>query len=228
MVVTARLRLLEAWPGAARSWQSLLAAQVRGALSGGADLVQVREPDLDAGSLAAFLGQVFAELPESRARVVLNDRLDVALAVDAGGVHLPERSLSPGQARSLAPRPEWLVGRSVHSADAARHSSGASYLLAGTVLPSASKARMAPTLGWDGLRDVVDAAGDVPVMAIGGLTELDVPRAVAAGASGVAAIGWFLPTGGADVAEFVQERVMRMRLAFDTSDGVPYTRGLDR
>lgn len=228
VVVTARQRLLRAWSGPARSWQQLLGEQVRGALLGGADLVQVREADVDAGPLSAFLRRLFADIPGSRARVVVNERLDVALAVEAAGVHLPERSLAPEQARALAVDPGWLVGRSVHSAGEARTSTAASYLMAGTVLPSASKTPGGPTLGWDGLRGVVEAAGRVPVVAIGGLTEGEVPQALAAGAAGVAAIGYYLPTGDGDIAAFVQERVMQMRLAFDTHTGVPYTQGLDR
>lgn len=228
VVVTARQRLLRAWSGPTRSWQALLVEQVRGAVLGGADLVQVREADVEAGPLSAFLRRLFTEVPGSRARVVVNERLDVALAVGAAGVHLPERSLPPERARDLAPDDRWLIGRSVHSAREAGNSTGASYVLAGTVRPSESKPPGGPTLGWDGLRAVVEAARGVPVVAIGGLTEADVPRVLGAGAVGVAAIGYYLPASADEVATFVQERVMQMRLAFDTHGGVSYTQGLDR
>ncbi|MDH4066689.1 MAG: thiamine phosphate synthase [Acidobacteriota bacterium] len=225
VLVTSRHRLLAGWPGPARPWQALLGEQIRGAICGGVDLVQVREPDLDAGPLAAFLRRLFAEVSGSRARVVVNERLDVAWAVASAGVHLPERSLTPVQARSVLPTAgTWVIGRSVHGASAAEDSVGASYLIGGTVLPSVSKAPGSPSLGWNGLRRLVDAARGIPVVAIGGLTEKDVPRALAAGATGVAAVGYFVPQGLEDVAAFVKERVMTMRLAFDSLSTVPYTR----
>ncbi|MEZ5284005.1 MAG: thiamine phosphate synthase [Vicinamibacterales bacterium] len=224
MLVTARQRLQAARPGV--GWEELLASQVRGALAGGIDLIQVREPDLDAATLARFLRHLFHTVPGSQARVVVNDRADVALAVGAAGVHLPERGLAPEAVRRIAPA-DWVVGRSVHGAESARASHGATLLVAGTVQASASKPGVSP-LGLEGLADIVRAASGTPVIGIGGLTDKDVEGVRQAGAAGMAAIGYFVPDVGGDITAFVQERVMQLRLAFDSPVSVSYTQGSDR
>jgi len=229
VVVTARHRLTEQIGGRGRPWDSLLTDQIRGAVLGGADLIQVREPDLDARTLGDFLRDLFRVVPGSRGRVVVNDRIDVALATGASGVHLPERSVPPRRAvELLAQRGGGIVGRSVHSVSAIRNAREAGYLIGGTVRPSRSKAEGTRGIGWDGLGELAQAAGGTPLVAIGGLTVEDVPRAVTAGACGIAAIGYFVPPSAEDIVAFVQERVTAMRLAFDTQGCVPYTQGLDR
>lgn len=221
VVVTSRHRLARAAGGAGEAWPELLAAQILGAIAGGVDLVQVREPDLDAGPLSRFLRTVFAEVEGSRARLVVNDRLDVALAVGAAGVHLPERSFRLDDVRRLVgPDRAWLTGRSVHSPEGARQTVGASYLMAGTVRASESKPDGGTLLGWNGLRSVIAEAAGTPVVAIGGLTAAEVPRVVECGAAGMAAIGWFIPDRGQDVREFVQERVEAAQIAFDRAGRV--------
>jgi thiamine-phosphate pyrophosphorylase len=228
MVVSDRRRLLAVRGAPEAAWPGLLQAQVVGAVAGGADLVQIREPDLPAATLASFLRQLFDAEPQVRARVVVNDRADVALAVGAAGVHLPERSLHPGDVRRLAPTDIWVVGRSIHSAARAAGQSQASYLLAGTVGDSASKPADWSRLGWDGLRQVVVAAAGVPVVAIGGLSGEHAGAVLSAGAQGLAAIGAFLPASSGDVTKSVQERVSAARLAFDSAGTVPYTRRTGR
>jgi len=221
VLVTSRHRLARAAGAAQESWPELLAAQIRGAVDGGVDLIQVREPGLDAGPLSRFLRAVLADVPASRARLVVNDRLDVALCVGAAGVHLPERSFSVRDVERLVPADRtWVTGRSVHSAEAARQTIGASYLMAGTVRPSESKPEGGMLLGWDGLRAVVAEAAGTPVVAIGGMAAADVPRVVECGATGMAAIGWFIPDRGQDVREFVQERVATAKIAFDRAGSV--------
>lgn len=221
VLVTSRHRLVRAVGAADESWPEMLAAQIRGAVDGGVDLIQVREPDLDAGPLSRFLRAVFSEVTGSQARLVVNDRLDVALAVGAAGVHLPEQSFSVDDvSRLVAADRAWMTGRSVHSVEAARQSTGASYLMAGTVRPSESKPEGWALLGWEGLRAVVAGASGTPVVAIGGLTAADAPRVVECGAAGMAAIGWFIPDRGQEVREFVQERVAVAKNAFDTAGSV--------
>ncbi|MCC7032671.1 MAG: thiamine phosphate synthase [Acidobacteria bacterium] len=222
VLVTSRRRLVRGVGAAEDTWPAVMAEQIRGAVAGGADLIQVREPDVEAGPLSRFLRAVFTGVPGSRARIVVNDRLDLALAVGAAGVHLPERGFDVGDvSRLVEPGPRWVTGRSVHSIEAVRRSSGASYLLAGTVLATASKPDGWPLLGWEGLRSVASAARGTPVVAIGGLTAGDVPRVVASGATGMAAIGWFIPDSGRGVREFVQERVAALQFAFDRVGTVP-------
>lgn len=215
MVVTARARLVERRGAQPETWPELLLAQVAGALEGGADLVQVREPDLDAGVLTRFLRRLFYELPDSARRVVVNDRADVAWVTGAAGVHLGERSLQLEDIRRLiSADKKWVMGRSVHDPDTAARNRSASYLLAGTVLASASKPVGAPLLGWTGLESIVAAVDGTPVVAIGGLDAQSVAEAVRRGASGVAGIGCFLPDTVGDVASSVGARVRAMREAF--------------
>jgi thiamine-phosphate diphosphorylase len=216
MLVTARHRL-EAVGRRGASWQSLLTEQIEGALAGGVDLVQIREPDLGARVFIHFLHDLFRNVPLSRDQIVINDRVDVAVAAGVRGVHLPERSFDVETARRLLGDREGIVGRSVHSADEAARSPLASYLAAGTVLSSPSKQSDTTLLGWGGFRSVVKAAGRVPVLAIGGMTDRSVAAVVAAGGSGVAAIGWFIPGDNRPLARFVQERAASIVSLFDSS-----------
>jgi thiamine-phosphate pyrophosphorylase len=163
----------------------------RGAATAGVDIIQVRESTLDDRNLARLVRAVVEAVRSTPARVVVNDRTDVALAAGAHGVHLRAESISAARVRELAPA-DFLIGRSVHtrSEAVAAAESGVDYLVAGTVYPTASKPEGGPLLGVDGLRDLVRAV-DVPVLAIGGVTADNVKDIAASGAAGVAAIGLF-------------------------------------
>ena len=225
VVVTARARLVGQAGVSLGAWPDLLLEQISGALDGGADLIQVREPDLDAGALVRFLRRLFRELPDCSSRVVVNDRVDIAWVTGAGGVHLTDRSIDLEDVRQLVSADKkWVMGRSVHDPATAARSRSASYLLAGTVQASGSKPPDWRLLGWAGLRAVVGAAEGTPVVAIGGLGAADVAAVLGAGAAGIAGIGCFLPQPGREVASSVQERVRAVRKAFDTTGGETYTR----
>ena len=117
----------------------------------------------------------------------VNDRLDVALAVPTAGVQLGHGSLPVSAARAL--NPLWWIGRSVHDlaeADAAR-TEGADYLVVGPVFATASHPGRTP-IGVAGLRQIVSATGELPVIAIGGITADRVREVRHSGAYGVAAI----------------------------------------
>jgi len=167
-----------------------LVAQARHAADAGIDIIQVRERDLEAADLAALVADLLTVTRSTATRVVVNDRLDVALACAADGVHLRGDSIAVEAARRLAPR-GFLIGRSVHRADDAGQTAGADYVIAGTLFPSESKSAAQTLLGLDGLRAIVAAVG-VPVLAIGGITEDRFEEVAAAGAGGVAAIGLFM------------------------------------
>lgn len=167
-----------------------LIAQARHAAGAGVDLIQVRERDLEAAELAALVADLLAVTRGTATRVVVNDRLDVALACGADGIHLRGDSIAVEPARRLAP-PGFLIGRSVHGIDDAAQAAGADYVIAGTIFPSVSKSAERTLLGLDGLRAVVSAVG-VPVLAIGGVTEGRFEEVAATGAAGVAAIGLFM------------------------------------
>lgn len=123
----------------------------------------------------------------SSARLFVNDRLDVALAIACAGVHLGTGGLPVDAARGLNPR--WWIGRSVHDLAEAQAASlsGPDYLVVGPVFATASHPGRAP-LGLEVLRTIVKAVGDMPVIAIGGITAERVPEVKRNGAYGVAAI----------------------------------------
>jgi thiamine-phosphate pyrophosphorylase len=165
---------------------------LRDAARAGVDLIQIREPGLGDRSLVVLVRAVMDAVSGTAARVVVNDRLDVALAAGAAGVHLRGDSMAASDARRLAGS-SFLVGRSIHSvsdAVGAERSGGCDYLLFGTVFESATKPPGHPVAGLAALARVCGAVS-LPVLAIGGVTVANAGAAVAAGAAGVAAIGLF-------------------------------------
>ena len=171
-----------------------LCAQARMAAGAGVNVVQIREPDLDAGVLARVVEAVMREVAGNATRVIVNERLDVALAVGAHGVHLPARSLPAAVVRRAVPA-GFLVGCSVHDDEELAASAGADYLVAGTVWPTSSKPSGHRCLGIEGLRRLVQRA-PVPVLAVGGVTTDRCAAVAGAGAAGVAAIGLFVGERG--------------------------------
>jgi thiamine-phosphate diphosphorylase len=130
-------------------------------------------------------------------RIVVNDRLDVAIAAGAAGVHLRADSIPGAPARAIAPV-GFAIGRTVHSVEeAVAAEPECDYLVAGTVWPSASKPGERRLLGSGGLAAIV-AAVRVPVLAIGGVSLDQVPIVASTGAAGVAAIDLFLGPGGSE------------------------------
>jgi thiamine-phosphate pyrophosphorylase len=186
-----------------------LAEQARRAVDAGIDLIQVRERDLETAQLVDVVGDLVDVARGSPTRVVVNDRLDVALACGAAGVHLRADSIPPFAARSIAgpaALPDslsgFLIGRSVHRLDeAVEHAAAVDYLIAGSVFPGVSKPAADCLLGESGLSQMTNAVA-VPVLAIGGVTVERVARIVLAGASGVAGISLFLP-GNSSIPDVV-------------------------
>jgi thiamine-phosphate pyrophosphorylase len=155
------------------------------------DVVQIRERDLPGSELAALVREAVAIARGTPSRVIVNDRLDVALACGASGVHLRGDSVPPAAVRRSVP-PGFLVGRSVRNVEeAAAAARYVDYLVAGTVWPSESKRRHHAVLGTSGLAAIARSA-NVPVLAIGGVELSRLPAVAASGAAGVAAIGLFL------------------------------------
>ena len=217
-LVTDRRRLARAVGAKAEDAAECLVDQVRGAVAGGVDFIQVREPDLEAHTLCALVRRIIASVPGASTRLIVNDRLDVALVCGAAGVHLKENAFTVTQARALCPS-SFVIGRSIHGAEAARGQARATYLMAGTVKPTTSKL-VCRYLGFDGLAEVVRAAEGESVVAIGGLSLSDAPQVADAGAKGMAAIGAFIPDGDLDLAGFVKNQAEKLRLAFDSGTSV--------
>ena len=177
--------------------------QCRDAVQAGVDLIQVRERDLEGAALSALTVELVRLSRATGTRVVVNERLDVALACGADGVHLRGDSMSPERARSMAPA-GFLIGRSVHGAEeAVQAAPGADYLIAGTVFPTSSKPGLHECLGVEGLAVIVRAVS-LPVLAIGGVSMDRIGAVAEAGAAGVAGIGVFLEEG-AHLAAAVRE-----------------------
>ena len=156
------------------------------AVDGGATVVQLREKDLPGGELYELALTLRAVL-QGRALLIVNERVDVALACGADGVHLPERGLPVRAVRKLAGE-GCIVGRSVHSleAAAAAERDGADYVQVGPVYETASHPGAAPA-GLDLVRVVADAVS-VPVIAVGGIDATNVRDVIEAGADGIAVI----------------------------------------
>jgi thiamine-phosphate pyrophosphorylase len=221
-LVTDRRRLVP--PGATdHEARRCLLTQIRHAVHAGVDLIQVRERDLEAAALAALVREVIAAARGTATRVIVNDRLDIALTCGADGVHLRSDSMSVAAARELAP-PPFMIGRSIHRIDELTTARGADYLIAGTVFSSASKPGGHPLLGVEGLRAIARAAS-APVLAIGGITMERLDAVAAAGASGVAAIGLFMRLGEAAAdgcrARALHETVAQARVRFDSVNSPP-------
>lgn len=216
-LVTDRRRLVRTGGGDGRTE---LAALVGAAAHAGVDLIQIREPDLGARDLSELVGDCLRAARGSQAHLIVNDRVDVALATGAAGVHL--RSDSPRAFRIRQVVPEgFLIGRSVHSAEEAvevADGGGVDYLIAGAVFPSMSKPMAQAWLGLDGLREVVRRVR-VPVLAIGGAVAATVPAIASTGAAGLAAIGLFADVGS-DIGELTRV-VQETKCLFDTSGHVP-------
>jgi thiamine biosynthesis protein ThiS len=154
--------------------------------STGIDLIQIRERNLDRLPLE-LLVRAIATLAGQASNVVVNS--DIGLARKLGvGVHLPESGPSIDEARAVLGA-DALVGRSVHSPEAAAGSSGASYLVAGHIYATASKGDRRP-LGIERFREIVEAA-PAPVLGIGGISPERVSSVLATGAAGVAIMSPF-------------------------------------
>jgi thiamine-phosphate pyrophosphorylase len=168
---------------------------IRRAAAAGAGWIQIREKDLDTRSLVALARFAVAETRGASAGVLVNDRLDVALAASAGGVHLGEKSLPletvVAWRRSSGPS-DLLIGVSCHSLESARAADegGADYIFFGPVFRTPSKAAFGAPQGIERLREVC-ASVEIPVLAIGGVNFGNARDCIEAGASGVAAIRLF-------------------------------------
>lgn len=191
-----------------------LIARVAAAARAGVSLVQVRERDLDGGALARLVERCVAAVRGTGTRVLVNDRVDVALAAGAAGVHLRSDSLEASRVRAIAPR-GFLVGRSVHDVAAAASAGAVDYLLFGTVFDTSSKPGRRAS-GTEALALVAAATG-TPVLAVGGITPDRMREVARAGAAGAAAIGLFAETP----LEALPGLIRHMTAAFDTPGTMP-------
>ena len=165
-----------------------LCAVVEQALDGGVRAIQLREKDLDGKELFKLADKISVLCRRYDAQFFINDRVDVALAVDASGVQLGKTSLSIETARALLGA-EKLIGFSSHSVGEAiaAQRSGANFLLFGPVFFTPSKAPFGAPQGVEALKELVENVA-LPVYAIGGINTTSLTVAMSAGVRGVALI----------------------------------------
>jgi thiamine-phosphate pyrophosphorylase len=164
-----------------------LVEAVRLALQGGVNAVQVREKDLSTRELLALARELREMTNEYDAKLFINDRVDIAAAVDADGVHLGRRSISANAARSVVGG-KMLIGVSTHTLEEAREAerSGADFVTFGPIYATPSKEHCAP-VGLEALRDVGRAV-TIPIFALGGINGKNLGHVLWAGAYGVGMI----------------------------------------
>lgn len=158
----------------------------------GVDFVQVREPELTAREVLTIVKRVCAI--KGAARVLVNDRADIAIAGSADGVHLRDGSITPAQIRSIAERP-MFISVSCHDLQsvAAAAQAGADLAVLAPIYPPLSKDATRPPLGLGVLREATRLGA--PVIALGGITEANAGACMEAGAAGVGGISLFSARG---------------------------------
>ncbi|MGQ0701603.1 MAG: thiamine phosphate synthase [Gemmatimonadales bacterium] len=165
-----------------------LLAVCRVAVRGGVTCVELRLKDISARELVELARQLAAELPVP---VLVNDRLDVALAAGAAGVHLGPDDLPVSLARRAAP-PGFIIGASVGSPEEVEGGRGADYWGVGPWRATDTKADAGAAIGSDSFRGIVRSARGIPCVAIGGVRPEDIPDVLAAGGAGVAVVSGIL------------------------------------
>ena len=168
------------------------AEQVALFANGGATLVQLREKRAPALKFYEQAKAALAVAKERGVQLIINDRVDIALAVGAAGVHLGQDDLPPEAARRLM-GDDAIIGYSTHSVAQALEAAGfpIDYLAIGPIFATSTKENPDPVVGLDGLRAVRAATGNLPLVAIGGIAAENTPEVLQAGADSAAMISGF-------------------------------------
>jgi len=169
------------------------AEQVELLSAGGATLVQLREKGMPAREFYEQAKAAVDVAVQRGVQLIINDRVDVALAVGAHGVHLGQDDMPPEAARKLL-GPNAVIGYSSHNIEQAIAATKLpiDYLAIGPIFATTTKSDTAPVLGLEGLRAVRQAIGSIPLVAIGGITSANAAGVIAAGADSVAMISALL------------------------------------
>jgi len=175
-------------------------------LDGGAQLIQLRAKHLDARALLDAADRLVRLAEPAGARIIVNDRADVAAMCGAAGVHVGQEDLAPRDARALL-GDRAMIGLSTHTPEQvdAALDEPIDYIAVGPIYGTSTKDTGYAAVGLDLVRDAVKAADTRPVVAIGGITLARAPEVLAAGAASVAVISDLLETGDPTrrVAEFL-------------------------
>ena len=196
--------VLDTGVAASRGWT--VADLGQAFLDGGAQLIQLRAKHLDARALLDAADRLVRLAEPAGARIVVNDRADVAAMCGAAGVHVGQEDLAPRDARALL-GDRAMIGLSTHTPEQvdAAFDEPIDYVAVGPIYGTATKDTGYPAVGLDLVRDAAKAADTRPVVAIGGITLARAPEVLAAGAASVAVISDLLETGDPTrrVAEFL-------------------------
>jgi len=185
-----------------------LAAVVTAAVSGGATCIQLREKDC---STLEFIEQALGIKKLLAARqipLIINDRLDVALAVGADGVHLGQNDMPLEMAKKIA-GPSMLIGISAESVQDAieAENGGADYLGVSPIYATPTKTDTAPALGLQGLREIRSRV-KMPLVGIGGLNESNAAEVIQNGADGVAVVSAIVAADDPEIAASALKQII--------------------
>jgi thiamine-phosphate pyrophosphorylase len=169
------------------------AEQVVRLSNGGSNLIQLREKNLTPGEFFKQVEQALHIARHRNVRIVVNDRVDIALALRVDGVHLGQQDFPADAARRLL-GDRAIIGVSTHTLEQARQASRlpVNYLAIGPIFATSSKTNSESVVGLDGLRNVRDAIGDFPLVAIGGISRENALAVLESGADAVAVISALL------------------------------------
>ena len=187
-------------------------------LAGGCRMIQLREKEWPSGRLLPLAERMRDRCRRAGATFIVNDRVDLALAVGADGVHLGQDDLPPRAARPLL-RPCMVLGRSTHSVGQAREAlvEGADYIAVGSMFPTRTKPDF-QLVGPELIRAIRPETRS-PLVGIGGVTRENVAEVIRAGADGVAVIS--AVCGAPDPAAATREFLAAIRAARDLTGRRP-------
>lgn len=180
--------------------------QVRRLISGGATFIQLREKQQQPGDWYADALEAAKLCRAAGAHCIVNDRVDIAIAVDAAGVHLGQDDMPVAAARRILGR-EKIIGLSTHSIEqlVAALCEDIDYAAIGPIFATATKSDHEPVIGLEMLQNAAKTAGNVPLVAIGGISEENLLSVIDAGASSAAMIGAIVRN-----ADLIEEKYRRL------------------
>ena len=179
--------------------------EIKTAIEASVDFIQIREKDLPTRELLEIASVAHSMATGHMTRILINDRLDIALAADLDGVHLGNHSIAPGIIRNQVTKKDFLIGVSVHSPEEVRRiqDQGVDFFALGPVFFTPSKAAYGSPIGLERLEAACQVS-KVPILALGGVNRENFTACLKAGAAGVAAIRLF-QNSPESVAEVVRE-----------------------